>query len=831
VKIELMRIVVVLAGLCAALMATQGWGAVIDVDTSLDLQAADGVCSLREAMLNAEGADQSGSVDCTAGSAGDNQIVMAASLSGSVIDLTGGVLPTITRKVEIRGPVEGDPEGLAINAGSASRIFEIDQASAVMLADLKLVKGQTSNPGQPGGAIWINAGADVVLEHIWIENGVALEADGGAIAVFDSLLTLDNSFLQSNSAGGGGGAILASNSTVQIDDSTFDGNTASGPGGAIQLTGGQLTINNSDFTQHSTIDDGAQGGALFVDGADLILNDSLVSDNATQGQGAQGGGIYLTNGDLHMSGGSIQNNVGQGEFASGGGVRLLNGSAFFSGGCQIRDNLTNQHSGYGGGVRINGGDLTMNNCVVEGNRTLGDNSHGGGLYVINGNAVIEFGQIRDNSTAGASAQGGGLRVLNGSLDMVNSQVENNATEGDSSDGGGLFHRSGDVTIVSTVIRGNETAGDQAHGGGLYLNESVLSISDSVVEGNILLGSARGAGMALFFGDYAVERVAIIGNQSNGLASGGVYANESDLVVINSTLSGNVADSEAGSALRAFGGNTDLIHVTVAENVNVSSTLGHVHVGGAPSDPGNLSLVNSLVVNNRCSSSSNGTLYVANSVSSDESCTGQAMPESAIQLGTLADNGGPSSTYALGYGSIAINAGGNCLAGLGISVDQRGQARPGGTILACDAGAYEFQGAAPEPDLAVSIVANPDPVEVDQELVLTIRIDNQGSDPASNIEVLIDWPADLTFASADPDFGEFDHTTGLWQINALLASASPELTLDLYPTAQGDREVNASVSALQVDPDPGNNSATATIEVIAPDSIFDDRFRYKIPRSP
>lgn len=822
-RIDFLRIPAILACFFSALMVPQVWAADIVVDTSLDSQAADGLCSLREAMLNAEGADQSGSVDCTAGSPVDNRILFEPFLIGSSIALTGGVLPAISRNIEIIGPVVGDPEGLEINAGGTSRIFEISQADAVRLVDLKLIKGQTSTPGQPGATIWIDNGSNVGLERVWIEGGAALEAGGGAIALFDSTLTIEFSFLEQNGAAGAGGAVFASNSNVQIDDSNFENNSAVGTGGGISLVGGQLTVNNSDFTLNSTRGNNGSGGALSVEGADLFLNHSQIAANFTEGQSAQGGGVHVFNGNLYMTGGSVQNNVGQGEFGSGGGVRVRNGSAFFSDGCEIRDNLTSQFSGYGGGIRLSGGDLTMNDCVVGGNRTQGDNAHGGGIYVIDGNATIENSQITDNSTEGASAQGGGLRVLNGNLDMIDSLVDSNATAGESAYGGGIYHRNGDAIIVNSVISNNETAGFTADGGGLYLFLSGINLSDSLIEGNRVLDDSRGAGVALLLGDYTIERVAIVGNQSNR-AGAGVYVNESELVVVNSTLSGNVADSESGAALRVFRGNTELIHVTVADNVNLSSSLGEVSVGGIPPDPGILSLVNSLVVNNRCTSSINGTLYVTSSVSSDESCADSATLEAAIQLGPLADNGGLIPTHALGSGSVAINAGGNCVAGLGISVDQRGQTRPGGSLLACDVGAYEFQGSAPEADLALAVNVSPDTAAVDQEIIVAIELEQTGPDPASNIEVQIDWPADLNASSWESTAGTFDSSTGLWQITSLMPSEVPVLTMTMIPTLPGEREISASVSANQGDPNAGNNVATDTIEIIASDSIFNDRFR-------
>jgi len=257
----------------------------------------------------------------------------------------------------------------------------------------------------------------------------------------------------------------------------------------------------------------------------------------------------------------------------------------------------------------------------------------------------------------------------------------------------------------------------------------------------------------------------------------------------------------------------------------------VYVDGIPSDRGNLSLVNSLVVDNRCSRSVYGSLHVTNSVSSDESCTGQAMPESAIQLGPLDLNGGSTLTHALGSGSVAINASGNCLEDLEIFSDQRRLLRPGGPALACDAGAYEFQGPGPQADLAVTIDASPDPVEVNSEVTITVELSNLGPDPASNIEVLIEWPDDWVIPRGNAMAGPDGNTSWLWEVPVLEFSSTEELTIRVYPTQPGEGEVSVSVSALQTDSNSGNDSAMDTIEITAPDLIFHDRFRNPTPRTP
>ena len=68
----------------------------------------------------------------------------------------------------------------------------------------------------------------------------------------------------------------------------------------------------------------------------------------------------------------------------------------------------------------------------------------------------------------------------------------------------------------------------------------------------------------------------------------------------------------------------------------------------------------------------------------------------LNLGPLANNGGPTQTHALLSGSVAIDAVSDCTDtdNNPLTTDQRGVLRPQGS--ACDVGAYEFFVATPSP---------------------------------------------------------------------------------------------------------------------------------------
>jgi CSLREA domain-containing protein len=67
--------------LMAMVLAGPAQAATLTVTTTADEQNADGLCSLREAIENANRNNQSGSADCPAG-VGEDTISFAPSLSG-----------------------------------------------------------------------------------------------------------------------------------------------------------------------------------------------------------------------------------------------------------------------------------------------------------------------------------------------------------------------------------------------------------------------------------------------------------------------------------------------------------------------------------------------------------------------------------------------------------------------------------------------------------------------------------------------------------------------------------------------------------------------------
>jgi hypothetical protein len=292
-----------------------------------------------------------------------------------------------------------------------------------------------------------------------------------------------------------------------------------------------------------------------------------------------------------------------------------------------------------------------------------------------------------NSTVSGNTGGGILNV--GTLALTNSTVSGNS---DSSNPG-ILNR-GTLTLTNSTVSGNGLGG--------VVNSRTLTLTDSTVSGN----SGRG------IYNYGAETTLTLTNSTvsdnaNHSGDGGGIANSATLTVSNSTVSGNSAD---------FGGGITNYGALTLTNSTVSSNSAVVYGGGIYNYQGTLTLTNSTVSGNSVRSGggggihNEGTLTLTNTLvdndcvdataisgghnveSPGDTCgfdqTGDQVNVTAgqLNLGPLADNGGPTMTHALGAGSIAIDRipEAECRA----TEDQRGEPRPAGS--GCDVGAFEVQ---------------------------------------------------------------------------------------------------------------------------------------------
>lgn len=255
------------------------------VDTLTDVIAADGLCSLREAILNARNGDQSGSVDCVVG----NLIRFDPSLIGGVIELNGSQLPALSVDLVIEGPVTGDPAGITLDAQGNSRHFNIEGEVSVHMQDMTLTGGQVGGTAISGGALRIFDGPEVELLRLRLEDNTSVDAGGGAIQVHTGSLTLIDSELTGNQAPseiGRGGAVVVTDGTLVLQGTTIAGNSSGSHGGGIELSTSELILTNSTLSGNIS---GGDGGGIRLYGSQATLTHGTVAFNAASGGGS---GIY-----------------------------------------------------------------------------------------------------------------------------------------------------------------------------------------------------------------------------------------------------------------------------------------------------------------------------------------------------------------------------------------------------------------------------------------------------------------------------------------------------------------------------------------------------------
>ena len=353
--------------------------------------------------------------------------------------------------------------------------------------------------------------------------------------------------------------------------------------------------------------------------------------------------------------------------------------------------------GSGGGL-VNRGGLALNNCQVAGN---GAGDAGGGI-ANQGSLTVTGCSVQSNQ-----AQHGGGIHNSGALQMTNSEVTNNQV---SVQGGGVFN-TGLFNANHILVEDNGSAGQA---GGVYSAGagSSLALIDSTVRSN---QAVNGEGGGFFAGGAALLQGSTL-NANAAAFGGGVYVdNGGQAKLVNSTLGGNTANRDGGGLLNQATGTAQLYSVTIAENQSDADLNGSGLGGGVFNTAGGLvEFRNTLIGRNFETLFSGGryrsvpgdcsgqlTAIGANLLDSYDSsrCTFNGAVTSLIvtdpMTGELAENGGPTQTYALLPGSLAINRGtaAGCTRpdGRSLNQDQRGVYRPFPFGGRCDIGAYEASG--------------------------------------------------------------------------------------------------------------------------------------------
>jgi CSLREA domain-containing protein len=665
-----MRRASVLAIAAAGLALPMGArAATITVSTTTDASAADGHCSLREAVqaANTDAAPFSGAGECPAGSGDDT------------IDVPAGPF-----KLTDTGPPENGTAGTSDLDISAGGTLTIAGAGA----GATIIDGNGTDR-----ALEVLAGAVVTIRGVTITNGHTASGDNG----FDRTGAAISGSGQGNTAGGTEGA-------------------PGSDGGGI-LSAGTLTLVDCEVTQNTTGNGGNGGGGYGGPGGPSGGNGGT-GGGGVGGRGGRGGGIF-TSGVLTLTRTTVSGNVtGHGGNGGNGGGGDAGGNA--PGG--IGDGGESGSGGPGGGIaEAGGGQVAIAESTINGNTTgsgggAGPAFGGPGGHGVGSGAGGEGGDANAGA-GGGGGPGGGISVadtLRATNDLIAGNHTGGGTPGDGTAVGGPGGRGGDTAGTGGV--GGAGRGSTANFGGQGAGVALTSGASATLSNVTITANAAGSGGSPSDGAGGLGGPGGTGGGhggAGGLGLGGsggaagfgeaIREKAASVTLVHATVTANTTGAPgAGTAGSPGGGGTASGGGTAGSpGMTMAGSNGLPGDGGISNLSGSVTLQNTIMAGNAPVNCAGGGLTDSgNDISfPDSSCPGSVVDP---KLGALADNGGPTQTQALSSGSPAIDgipaSGAGCAA-----TDQRLVARPQGAR--CDIGAYEF---AP-PDVstgdAVTITSN------------------------------------------------------------------------------------------------------------------------------
>jgi CSLREA domain-containing protein len=410
----------------------------IVVTTAADEQTVNGQCSLREALLNANANNQSGSTDCGTGGGSPDVINFSALFNtAQTITLTSGEL-VISDSLTINGT---GANLLTVSGNNQSRVFNVNGGFTVSLSGITITSGNGVglNSGFGGGILSLGS---LTVSNCNVTGNTANE--GGAIRTQGGVITVTDSTISGNTAQNGGG-ILTNAGSVNIVRSTVSGNTANFQGGGLNLQNGNSTLTNSTISGNNANSPTFSGGGVvfgsFGSSFTLQVTNCTIANNTT-GTANTGGGIYTVGQGATASATTLLRNT---IIANNSAPNLRTG-AFSGGTAAITSQGFNLASDNGGGF------LNQATDKINANPVLAPLANNGGPTLTHallaGSAALDAG---DNTGSGVTTDQRGAGFLR-TVDLPN------ANAGDATDIGAFEAQSapppGILLNDVTVAEGN-----------------------------------------------------------------------------------------------------------------------------------------------------------------------------------------------------------------------------------------------------------------------------------------------------------------------------------------------------------------------------------------
>ncbi|RLS83997.1 MAG: DUF4347 domain-containing protein, partial [Planctomycetota bacterium] len=241
---------------------------------------------------------------------------------------------------------------------------------------------------------------------------------------------------------------------------------------------------------------------------------------------------------------------------------------------------------------------------------------------------------------------------------------------------------GNLSISGVTVSGAKTT---SNGAG-FSNLGTLTVTNSLISGNS--GGNTGGGI-YNRGTLNVSGSTFTGNSAN--YGGGLYISKwsSFGTVSNSTFSSNTAFRHGGGLFN--NGTLTITNTTVSGNTSIDTIYG----AGIHSNAATVYIANTIIANNTNGLDFYGSANLISPATASSNLVTQSglawattVTSAQLNLGPLQNNGGATSTMALGAGSVAIGAGNATVSNASpvSGLDQRGVTR---STTAPSIGAFEY----------------------------------------------------------------------------------------------------------------------------------------------
>lgn len=404
--------------------------ATISVNSSADTIAEDAFCTLREAIINANNNNQSGSTDCAAGQASPTDVITFSGATNNVpivLSRTGsnenaadtGDLD-LTESVIING--NGAFGATEIDGNGSDRVFEVRNGAAIQMYSLGITNGGSVTVG---AGIYVFSGQltmqDARVYGNLISAGPSSGSVSGAGISTRGPLSLTRVGIESNRiealgalAGQGAGISVGTGGSVNLVTSRILGNTieteaGSAIGGGLFNNPNNVAVNtgisSTTFSGNQVIssgDGGASGGAINHQSGTLsILRSDIISNLARRtsdsGSSVASGGAIQAFDPVEINSSTVSGNRVESVDASWGGGLSLGDSGSLNNVTVTKNRVQTSAGGttYGGGIR-GSASVVISNTVVAENTSSNDNPdcYGGissdGYNLIGNNSGCNF---------------------------------------------------------------------------------------------------------------------------------------------------------------------------------------------------------------------------------------------------------------------------------------------------------------------------------------------------------------------------------------------------------------------------------------------------------